>query len=126
MAENNGTFTYTYSAKQEDEVKRIQQKYMPHEETKIEQLRRLDKSAGKSGMTASITLGSISSLLLGTGMACIMEWQDLFIIGLAIGVVGMIGMLLAYPLYKSISKKARSKIAPEIIRLSNELRQEGK
>ena len=118
--ENNGTFTYTYSAKQQEEVKSIRQKYTPREENKMEQLRRLDQSATQKGMIVGLVIGIIGSLLLGTGMACILEW-DLFTIGLAVGVVGMIGVALAYPLYAAITKKQREKLAPQIIQLSDEL-----
>ena len=120
--ENNGTFTYTYSAKQQDEIKNIRQKYAPREEDKMEQLRRLDQSVTQSGMIAGLVVGIIGSLLLGTGMACILEW-DFSILGIAVGIIGMIGMALAYPIYTIITKKRREKLAPQIIQLSDELMQ---
>ena len=118
--ENNGTFTYTYSAKQQEEVKSIRQKYAPREENKMEQLRKLDQSVTQSGMIAGLVVGIIGSLLLGTGMACVLEW-DLFIFGIAVGIIGMIGVALVYPIYAAMTKKLREKLAPQIIQLSDEL-----
>ena len=118
--ESSGTFNYTYSAKQQEEVKSIRQKYTPREENKMERLRELDQSAKKPGTVVSLIVGIISSLLLGTGMACIMEW-NMFAVGIAVGLVGMVGVALAYPIYSVLTKKRREKIAPQIIELSDEL-----
>ena len=117
---NNGTFKYTYSAKQQEEVKSIRQRYTPREENKMEQLRMLDQSTKKPGTIVALAVGTVSALLLGTGMACIMEW-DFFIIGIAVGIAGIIGVSLAYPLYVAMTKKQREKLAPQIIKLSDEL-----
>ncbi len=65
-------FRYSYSAKQQGEVKSIREKYMPREESKIEKLRRLDESVTKPGKIASITAGIIGLLILGVGMCCTM------------------------------------------------------
>ena len=122
MENNNGTFSYTYSARQQDEVKGIREKYAPREENKMDQLRRLDQSTKKPGTVASLAIGIVSSLLLGTGMASIMEW-DMFVVGIAVGLVGMVGVSLAYPIYSLMTKKRRARLAPEIIKLSDELMQ---
>ena len=122
ITETGRTFNYTYSANQQDEVERIRQKYTPREENKLEQLRRLDQDTKTPGTIVSLAIGTTSSLLLGTGMACIMEW-DFFIAGLAVGVIGMIGVALAYPVYTVMMKKQRIKLAPQIIQLSDELMQ---
>ena len=122
--DNNKTFSYTYSASQQDEVKKIRDKYTAptQAEDKMEQLRRLDKSVTKPGTIVSLIVGIISSLILGIGMCCTMVWGgDLFIIGIIIGVFGMIGVICAYPVYSSITKARREKLAAEIIRLSDEL-----
>lgn len=122
--EHNKTngFTYTYSAKQQAEVKAIRQKYLPREEDKMAQLRRLDASATRKGSVAALALGVISSLVMGIGMCCCMVWADKwFAPGILIGLVGIIGVAAAYPLYSRITKKQRERIAPEIIRLTDEL-----
>ncbi|HIQ99733.1 MAG TPA: hypothetical protein IAB23_08705 [Candidatus Scybalocola faecavium] len=126
MSEQNDTFNYNYSAKQQEEIRKIREKYVPKEESKMEQLRRLDASATKPGIIAAMTLGIISTLVLGVGMCCVMVWEDrLFIPGIIIGVIGILGIILAYPLYNRMTKKRREKLAPEILRLTDELSKQG-
>ena len=119
--ENNEVFSYTYSAKQHEEAENIRKKYIPQVESKMEYLRRLDKSAEQPGMIASITTGIIGILLLGIGMCCVLEWQGFFIIGIIAGIIGIALIALAYPIFKGVTEKQREKIAPEIIRLTNDL-----
>lgn len=121
--ESNEKFEYTYSAKQQAELENIRKKYLPHEETKMERLRRLDESVTRPGTTVSIITGVIGTLIMGFGMCCVMEWS-MFIPGIIIGVVGMLILAAAYPLYNKITQKQREKIAPEILRLTEEISQE--
>ena len=122
MERNENTFEYTYSAPQQAEIKRIREKYIPKEETKMDQLRRLDNSATQKGTVVSLVVGTISALILGVGMCCTMVWADQwFFQGIIIGIVGLIGIALAYPLYARITKKEREKVASEIMRLTDEL-----
>ena len=122
MEPNNEAFEYTYSPAQQAEIKEIREKYLPKEEDKMEQLRKLDKSATAKGTKLSVLVGTVSSLIMGTGMSCCMVWADSFLIlGIIIGIIGMLGVAAAYPLYLHITKKERERIAPEILRLSEEL-----
>lgn len=115
-------FEFTYSAKQQEEVQKIREKYVPKAEDKLEQLRRLDAGATQKGCTISLIVGVISTLVLGIGMCCCMVWGgNLFIPGIIIGIVGIAGVAAAYPLYERIAKKERERIAPEILRLTDEL-----
>ena len=118
----NEGFAYTYSAKQQEELKAIREKYMPPVEDKMEKLRSLDASVTKKATMVSIIVGVVSTLIMGFGMTCCMEWGDnLFILGIIIGLIGIVGVALAYPIYNRIVKKEREKIAPEILRLTEEL-----
>lgn len=120
----NESFSYTYSAKQQQEIKAIREKYIPAEDDKMEQLRRLDASATKPGRVAALTLGIIGTLLLGIGMCCCMVWGEslvVFVVGIVVGVVGIIGISLAYPMYTRMTKKQRERIAPEVLKLTEEL-----
>lgn len=122
MEENKETFTYNYSASRQDEIKKIREKYIPREENKMEQLRRLDESATRPGTIASLIVGVLGTLVLGIGMCCCMVWaENLFIPGIIIGIVGILAAASAYPLYVHITKKQREKLAPEILRLTDEL-----
>ena len=123
MSEKQETFNYTYSSKQQEEIKKIRDKYIPKEANKMEQLRRLDASATKPGTIAALILGIISTLILGIGMCCTMVWAEtMFIPGIMIGVIGIAGISAAYPVYTHITEKRRKKLAPEILRLTDELR----
>ena len=116
------SFSYTYSAKQQEEIKKIRAKYISKEADKMEQIRRLDASVTYKAATISIIVGVVGTLILGVGMCCCMVWSEsLFVLGIIIGVIGITVLSAAYPLYNRTAEKEREKIAPEIIRLSDEL-----
>lgn len=120
---NNNNFNYTYSAPEQDEIKKIRQKYLPSEEKtdKMNKLRQLDKSAETPGVVISLILGVVGTLLLGVGMCCTMVWTEFFVLGIIVGIIGIITLSFAFPVYKKITKRCREKIAPEILSLANEL-----
>ncbi|MDO5153362.1 MAG: hypothetical protein Q4D50_08370 [Eubacteriales bacterium] len=121
--ENNESFEYTYSAPEHEEIKRIREKYLPKDEReqKLEALRRLDQSVTQKATWASVTLGTASTLVMGVGMCCCLVWTQLFALGIVIGVIGILGIALAYPMYRHIAEKERARVAPEILRLTQEL-----
>ena len=124
MEDRNETFQYTYSAKQQEEIQRIRKKYLPQQESKMDQLRRLDQSVTKKGSAVAIFLGVIGCLLLGVGMCCTMVWAERwFLPGIVVGLVGIAVVAIAYPVYSHITKKEREKLAPEILKLTEELSQ---
>ena len=129
---NKESFNYTYSAKEQEEIKSIRQKYVSEDksEDKMTQLRRLDSSVTKKAATVSVVFGIIGALILGSGMSLAMtEISEILGLqrgfampaGIIIGIVGIALVCAAYPLYNHIMKKEREKIAPEIIRLTDEL-----
>ena len=124
MDEKNEVFSYTYSASQQEEIKSIREKYAPptEEEDKMERLRRLDQGVTRPGTIISVIIGVISALIFGVGMCCTMVWAEtMFVPGIVIGIVGIAGMISAYPVYNHITKRQRKKVAPEILRLTDEL-----
>lgn len=122
MENKTETFEYTYSAKQQEEIEKIRKKYMPKEEDKMALLRKLDQDVTKPGTMWGIVLGVIGCLLLGVGMSCTMVWtESYFIVGIIVGIIGIIPIGLAYPVYKKITEKQREKIAPQILALTEEL-----
>lgn len=121
---NKEAFEFTYSPKQQEEVERIRNKYLPKKESKMEQLIKLDKQAEQPGQIASIVAGTIGSLIMGVGMCFTMVWNTsvaMFIAGVIIGIIGMIIAGAAYPIYKKVTEEQRAKVADQIIALSNEL-----
>lgn len=124
MDEKKETFTYTYSASQQEEIKRIREKYAPPTQTedKMERLRKLDRDVTKPGLIVALIVGIVSTLVMGFGMCCTMVWSEtLFVPGIVIGVIGIVGICVSYPLYTRITRKQRDKLAPEIMRLTDEL-----
>ena len=124
------SFKYTYSAKEQDEIKRIRQKYQSQEEDSMTRLRKLDASATSKATVIALVLGIVGALILGMGMSLIMT--DLavllgmtgmtnIIVGTITGVLGVILAALAYPVYSKVLKREREKIAPEILKLTDEL-----
>ena len=125
--ENKESFEYTYSAQRQQEVEAIRKKYLPKEEDKMETLRKLHAIPTQKAQAASIAMGVIGSLILGTGMSlCMTEigaalGNLAMVVGILAGIIGMILAGLAYPTYARIKKKEREKIAPEILKLTDEL-----
>ena len=127
--DNEQSFQYTYNAAQQAEVEKIRKKYLPPEEDKMEQLRRLHSIPTRKAQAASIALGVLGALILGTGMSlCMTELGAALghlamVIGILVGLFGLVMVALAYPVYNIVLRKERQRIAPEILRLSEELLQ---
>ena len=125
----NNSFEYTYSAERQQEIEAIRKKYLPPEEDKMEQLRRLHSIPTQKAQAASIAIGVLGTLILGTGMSlCMTELGAALghlamVIGILVGLFGLVMVALAYPVYNIVLRKERQRIAPEILRLSDELLQ---
>lgn len=122
--ETNPSFEYTYSAQEQEEIKKIREKYLPPEEreTKMELLRRLDAGVNQKATAWSLVMGILSTLVMGVGMCCCLVW-GIYALGIPVGVVGIVGVSLAYPVYNWIIRRVRERIAPQILELSEELLQ---
>ena len=123
MMEN--TFSYKYSAKENAEVQAIRKKYRPKSESKLEELKRLDETVQASGMVESLCAGIGGALIFGLGLCLAMQVIGsgllMMIIGVLIGIVGMAGMLVAYPVYRKVFSATKEKYAPRILELTAEL-----
>ena len=124
MEQQDKSFEFTYSAPQQEEIRQIRQKYLPREENKMEQLRRLDQSATRKGTISALIIGILGALVMGTGMSMCLVWTTTLLIpGIVIGIAGMAAVAAAYPLYAHITRTEREKIAPQILHLTDELMQ---
>jgi len=125
--ENKEGFRYTYSAVQRQEVENIRKKYLPKEEDKMEQLRRLHAIPAQKAQAASLVIGILGALILGAGMSlCLSEFGSVLgglamVIGIPLGIVGLILAAFAWPVYNRILTRERRRIAPEILQLTDEL-----
>ena len=128
----NDGFRYTYSAKEQAELRRIREKYTEtkKEEDKMELLRRMDARVTQKAQVVSLIFGVIGALLLGLGMSLIMSdlgkmlgaYKSMALpLGIVIGIAGGTLAGFAYPMYNRIIKRERKRIAPEILRLTDEL-----
>ena len=123
----NNSFEYTYCAQRQQEVEKIRKAYLPKEEDKLEQLRSLHAIPTKKAQAASIAVGVIGALILGTGMSlCMTEIGAMLgnlamVLGIFVGLAGLVLVALAYPVYNRTQKKERERIAPQILKLTDEL-----
>ena len=119
---NENAFSYTYTATCNQEVLNIRKKYLPKEETKLEELKRLDSLVQNSGVTESLCVGMVGCLIFGLGLCLAMEVIGQMIwLGVILGLVGIVGMLAAFPAYRKIFNKAKAQHTPRILELVAEL-----
>lgn len=120
--EKNETFTYKYSAKENEEAESIRRKYLPREESKLETLKRLDSRVENAGMIEGLTVGIIGCLIFGIGMCFGLDvfggadWLSVLFC-----LMGAVIMAPAYPIYRFISRKTKRELTPKILTISEEL-----
>lgn len=121
MEQQNG-FSYTYSAPCNQEVLRIRKKYLPQEESKLEELKRLDHLVQNSGVLESLCVGIGGCLIFGLGLCLAMEViGHMAWLGVILGLFGATGMLAAFPVYRKFFNKAKVQHSPRILELAAEL-----
>ena len=107
----------------------IAKEYAPKDSSKIVALRKLDRKAKMPATVFTYTFGIISSLVLGSGMCFAMQVLGSGIIsmvsGIVVGIIGMIGCGVNYPIYKKMLENGKKKYAYEIMELAKEI-SEGK
>lgn len=103
----------------------IANEYSKKDESKVIALRKLDRKAKMPAEIFAYTNGIIMSLIFGFGMCLSMKViEGSFILGIIIGIIGMIGIILNYPLYKKILNTSKEKYSYDIIKLANEISKE--
>ena len=103
----------------------IAKEYAPKDSSKIVALRKLDRKAKMPATVFTYTFGIISSLVLGIGMCFAMQVLGSsiisMVIGIIVGIVGMIGCGVNYPIYKKLLENGKKKYAYEIVELAREI-----
>ena len=108
-------------------VQKIRTQYTEKQHTELDELKALDAKVKKPANVFAYTYGSAGAIVMGTGMSLAMTeigaalGSLAMVMGILIGVAGMILVALAYPVYNRVLKRERQRIAPEILRLSEEL-----
>jgi hypothetical protein len=89
---------------------------------------KLDCKVKRPANVFACIFGTISAIVMGSGMSLVMidigailGTVPAMVLGIGIGVIGIVLVCLAYPIYNRTLKKEREKIAPEILRLTDEL-----
>ncbi len=102
--------------------------YAPKDTSKVVALRKLDARAKRPANLFTYTLGTVAALIFGTGM-CLAMGQigsgstGSMIWGIVIGLVGMAGMGVNYPIYKKLLSRGKEKYAFDILELAREIAQ---
>ena len=103
----------------------IAKDYAPKESSKLVALKKLDNKAKLPATIFTYTWGIVSALVFGTGMCLAMQVIGSglagMVLGIAVGIIGMIGCGVNYPIYKKMLEKGKAKYAFEIVQLAREI-----
>ena len=103
----------------------IAKDYAPKESSKIVALKKLDYKAKLPAAIFTYSFGIISALVFGTGMCLAMQvigsGLASMVLGIAVGIIGMIGCGINYPIYKNMLEKGKAKYAYEIVELARQI-----
>ena len=106
----------------------IAKEYAPKDNSKIAALRKLDRCAKLPATVFTYTWGIISALVFGTGMCLAMQVigssTTHFLLGIILGVLGMTGCGVNYPIYTKMLEGGKKKYAFEIVELAKEISEE--
>ena len=106
----------------------IAKDYAPKESSKLVALKKLDNKAKLPATIFTYSWGIVSALVFGTGMCLAMQVIGSglagMVLGIAVGIIGMIGCGVNYPIYKKMLEKGKAKYAFEIVQLAREIAEE--
>ncbi len=112
--------------KELNQIKKIKDQYAKKESTPLDKLKDLNKKVRTKPTVFAYVFGSISSLVLGTGMCLAMkvigaELSFVMPLGICVGLLGILGVSLTYKIYKKMLARKKEKHAPEILELSDKI-----
>lgn len=109
-------------------VQKIRTQYTEKEHTSLDELRELDTKVKRPASVFAYVFGSISAIIMGSGMSLVMTdigstlgIESAMIPGIIIGIIGLVMAIINYPIYKGILGSRRRKYADRIIALSNKI-----
>lgn len=113
---------------QEYLVQKIRTQYTEETHTELDALKALDRKVKAPANIFAYTFGTLSALILGSGMSLIMTdlhtvlgLADPLLTGTVVGILGLVMALANYPIYKGILGSRRKKFADQIIALSDKI-----
>lgn len=109
-------------------VQKIRTQYTEKEHTQLDELKELDAKVKRPANVFAYVFGSISAIIMGSGMSLVMTdlgstlgMENAMVPGIVIGVIGMIMAIANYPIYKKMLASRRAKYADRIMELSNKI-----
>lgn len=113
---------------QEFLVQKIRTQYTEKEHTELDELKELDQKVKRPANVFAYIFGSISAIIMGSGMSLVMTdigttigMENAMVPGIVIGVVGMLMAIINYPIHKSVLASRRKKYAEQIMKLSDKI-----
>lgn len=113
---------------QEFLVQKIRTQYMEKEHTELDELKELDNKVKRPANIFAYVFGSISAIIMGSGMSLVMTdigetlgMKETMVPGIIIGVIGMLMAIVNFPMYKKMLDSRRKQYADKIIALSNKI-----
>lgn len=105
-----------------EKIKEIRASYVEKEVTKLDELKKLDKKVKRPAQIFAYVYGSLSSLVLGTGMCLAMKViGNSMAFGIILGATGIALTLTTYPIFNSILKRRKNRYAKQIFEMSDSL-----
>ena len=103
----------------------IAKDYAPKDNSKIIALKKLDSKAKLPATVFTYTFGIFSTLVFGAGMCLAMQVIGgglmSMVLGIVVGILGLIGCGVNYPIYKKMLEKGKAKYAYEIVELARQI-----
>ena len=114
---------------QEFLVQKIRTQYTEKSDTRLDELKKLDAGVKRPANVFGYIFGSVSAIIMGSGMSLVMTdigsqigiSENSLPIGIVLGTIGMIAMLLTYPIYKKILTKRKKKYRQDVLALSEQI-----
>ena len=107
-------------------AEQLANEYAPKDTSKVVALRKLDARAKLPATVFTCTFGILTSLVAGVGMCLSMKvigsgTAAMFVLGIIVGIIGLLGMGINYPIYKKLLAKGKQKYAFDIMQLAKEI-----
>lgn len=107
-------------------AEQLANEYAPKDTSKVVALRKLDAKAKLPATIFTYSIGIISALVFGLGMCLAMgqignSSTISFALGIVIGVLGMLGIAVNYPIYRKMLRLGKQKYAFDIMQLAKEI-----
>lgn len=124
MKNTKNNFNYSYTAltqTEKQEIETIKAKYETNESSaEVVELKKLDSKVRHIPRAVALTIGIFGTLIFGTGFSMILEW-NLMLLGSIVSILGIILVIIAYPIYNHLRGRLKKKYGKKIIELSEKV-----